>query len=256
MCIRDSWAAMLFQGVGMVFLFTAMHECSHSTAFRSRWLNHAVGMLAGLTLLIGPKWFFYFHQDHHKFTQDPDRDPELGTPKPSGVGGYLAYLSGIPFWVSNMQVILGNATGRRSDHYVPEHMQNAVRHEARLMMLFYLLAVPAVAYAGWLMHYLVAPLVIGAPFLRAYLLAEHAGCDEGDGNMLANTRTLLTTAPVRFIAWNMPYHTEHHSFPAVPFHALPRLHRFMRDDIRHLEPGYLSFHREFSGRLSPPSRQG
>ena len=48
------WAAMLGQGVGMVFLFTAMHECSHSTAFRSRRLNRAVGMLAVLTLLIGP----------------------------------------------------------------------------------------------------------------------------------------------------------------------------------------------------------
>ena len=244
------WAAMLGQGVGIVFLFTAMHECSHSTAFRSRRLNRAVGMLAGLTLLIGPKWFFYFHQDHHKFTQDPERDPELGAPKPSGVGGYLAYLSGVPFWVGNMRVILGNAAGRRSDHYVPEHLQNAVRHEARLMMLFYLLAVPALAYAGWLMPYLVAPLVIGAPFLRAYLLAEHAGCDEGDGNMLANTRTLLTTAPVRFIAWNMPYHTEHHSFPAVPFHALPRLHRVMKDDIRHLESGYIGFHRRFVRKLS------
>ena len=110
------------------------------------------------------------------------------------------------------------------------------------MMLFYLLAVPALALVGWLMPYLAAPLVIGAPFLRAYLLAEHAGCDEGDDNMLANTRTLLTTAPLRFIAWNMPYHTEHHSFPAVPFHALPRLHRMMVKDIRHLEPGYAGFH--------------
>ena len=59
------------------------------------------------------------------------------------------------------------------------------------------------------MLYLVVPLVIGAPFLHAYLLAEHADCDEGDGNMLANTRMLLTAAPVRFIAWNMSYHTEH-----------------------------------------------
>ncbi len=89
-------------------------------------------MLAGLTLLIGSKWFFYFHQDHHKFTQDPERDIELGTPIPSGVGGYLAYLSGIPFCVGSMRVILGNAAGRRSDHYLPEHMQNAVRHEALL----------------------------------------------------------------------------------------------------------------------------
>ena len=236
------WAAMLGQGVGMVFLFTAMHECSHGTAFRSRWLNRAVGTLAGITLFIGPKWFFYFHQDHHKFTQDPDRDPELGTPKPSGITGYLAYLSGIPFWIGNLRVILGNAAGRRSDDYVPVAMRGAVRREARLMMAVYLVAVPALAYAGWLVPFVAVPLVIGAPFLRAYLLAEHAGCDEGDGNMLANTRTLLTAAPVRFIAWNMPYHTEHHSFPAVPFHALPRLHRMMVKDIRHLEPGYAGFH--------------
>ena len=244
------WTAMLGQGIGMVFLFTAMHECSHSTAFRSQWLNRAVGMLAGMTLLIGPKWFFYFHQDHHKFTQDPDRDPELDTPKPSGIGGYLSYLSGIPFWAGNMRVILGNAAGRRSDPYVPETMQRVVRHEACLMMLFYLMVVPALAYAGWLIPYLLVPLVIGAPFLRAYLLAEHAGCDECEGNMLANTRTLLTAAPVRFIAWNMPYHTEHHSFPAVPFHALPRLHRVMKDDIRHLETGYIGFHRRFARELS------
>ena len=127
------WGAMLGQRVGMVFLFTAMHECSHSTAFHSRRLNRAIGMLAGLTLLIGPNWFFYFHQDHHKFTQNPNWDPELDTPKPSGVGGYLAYLSGVPFWVGNMRVILGNATGRRNYQYVPEHMQNAVRHGARVI---------------------------------------------------------------------------------------------------------------------------
>ena len=243
------WAAMLGQGVGMVFLFTAMHECSHSTAFRSRRLNRAVGMLAGLTLLIGPKWFFYFHQDHHKFTQDRTATPNSAH---QTVGcRRLPRLSQRHSLLGRQHASdPGNAAGRRSDHYVPEHMRNAVRHEARLMMLFYLLAVPALAYAGWLMPYLVAPLVIGAPFLRAYLLAEHAGCDEGDGNMLANTRTLLTTAPVRFIAWNMPYHTEHHSFPAVPFHALPRLHRVMKDDIRHLESGYIGFHRRFVRKLS------
>ena len=28
----------------------------------------------------------------------------------------------------------------------------------------------------------------------------------------------------RFIYWNMNYHVEHHMFPMVPYHALPRLH--------------------------------
>ena len=42
----DGWVqagAVLGQGIAMVFLFTAMHECSHATAFRSHRLNLAVG---------------------------------------------------------------------------------------------------------------------------------------------------------------------------------------------------------------------
>jgi len=244
------WAAILGQGIGMVFLFTAMHECSHGTAFRSRWLNRLVGVVAGMVLLIGPKWFFHFHQDHHKFTQDPDRDPELGTPKPSGPGGYLWYLSGIPFWLANIRVLLGNAGGRRRDSYVPEVMRRAVAQEARRMLAGYLVMLPLLAVGGLLVPYVLLPLAAGAPFLRAYPPGQDAGCAEAEGNMLLNTRTLLTTAPVRFLAWNMPYHAEHHSFPAVPFHALPRLHQVMKDDIRHLEPGYVSFHRRFVRMIS------
>ena len=244
------WLAMTGQGIAMVFLFTAMHECSHATAFRSRWLNRAVGSVAGLVLLIAPTWFFYFHQDHHKFTQDPDRDPELASPKPRGVGGYLLYLSGIPFWVGNLRVLFGTAAGRRKDGYVPAPMRAAVVREARVMLALWAIAAMVLAASGWLVPCLLLPLLIGQPFLRAYLLAEHAGCAEGDDNMLANSRTLLTTPPVRFLAWNMPFHAEHHSFPAVPFHALPRLHRVMRGEIRHLDRGYISFHRQFLARLA------
>ena len=244
------WLAMAGQGIAMVFLFTAMHECSHATAFRSRWLNRAIGSLAGMVLLIGPTWFFYFHQDHHKFTQDPDRDPELQSPKPQDIAGYLLYLSGIPFWGGNLRVLLGNAAGQRRDAYVPDVMRPRVVTEARLMLAAGLAGGFALALAGWLVPYLLLPLLIGQPFLRAYLLAEHAGCAEGDDNMLANSRTLLTTPPVRFLAWNMPFHAEHHSFPAVPFHALPRLHQVMKGEIRNLEPGYASFHRDFLAALT------
>jgi fatty acid desaturase len=51
---------------------------------------------------------------------------------------------------------------------------------------------------------------------------------------------MLTWALVRLSAWNMPYHAEHHAYPAVPFHALPRLHARVRDRLANLEPGYLA----------------
>jgi fatty acid desaturase len=91
-----------------------------------------------------------------------------------------------------------------------------------------------VALVVWLLPYLA-----GQAFLRPYLLAEHTGC-AFTGDCLENTRTTLTTALVRLFAWNMPYHSEHHSYPAVPFHALPRLHRHVRQKIANLEPGYVA----------------
>jgi fatty acid desaturase len=34
----------------------------------------------------------------------------------------------------------------------------------------------------------------------------------------------------RFLYWNMNYHVEHHMFPMVPYHALPKLHAIMLPD--------------------------
>jgi fatty acid desaturase len=38
----------------------------------------------------------------------------------------------------------------------------------------------------------------------------------------------------------MPYHAEHHAYPTVPFHALPRLLAQVWGKIGNPEPGYLS----------------
>ena len=92
-------------------------------------------------------------------------------------------------------------------------------------------------------------MLLGQPFLRLYLLAEHGRCATV-ANMLENTRTTLTNRAVRWIAWNMPYHTEHHVWPTVPFHRLPELHRLMRPHLAEVSPGYVPFHRELIRELS------
>jgi MocE subfamily Rieske [2Fe-2S] domain protein len=35
----------------------------------------------------------------------------------------------------------------------------------------------------------------------------------------------------RFLYWNMNYHVEHHMFPLVPYHNLPRLHELVKADM-------------------------
>lgn len=84
----------------------------------------------------------------------------------------------------------------------------------------------------------IVPWMVGQAFLRPYLLAEHTAC-AFTRDCLENTRTTLTWALVKLFAWNMPYHAEHHAYPAIPFHALPRVHARVRGNIEHLEPGYV-----------------
>ena len=48
----------------------------------------------------------------------------------------------------------------------------------------------------------------------------------------------------RFVYWNMNYHVEHHMFPMVPYHALPRLHALIKDDLPAPNPSMWHAYRE------------
>lgn len=46
---------------------------------------------------------------------------------------------------------------------------------------------------------------------------------------------------MRTLAWNMPYHAEHHRYPSVPFHRLPDLQERLGPDLEVVSSGYVSF---------------
>jgi fatty acid desaturase len=245
------WPLLLLpQGILIVFLFTALHECSHRTAFRTEWVNRVVAGLAGFLVLMPPEWFRCFHAAHHRFTHDSERDPELVTPEPRTWRQYLWRLSGLPHWWSMLRTLAINAAGRCTDAYVPAASRAAVALEARALLAGYglLLAGSLLLRSDLLFWLWVLPALLGQPFLRGYLLAEHGRCPHV-ADMLANSRTTFTTALVRRLAWNMPYHAEHHAYPAVPFHALPRFHELTQAHLKTTERGYARFHRRFAAEL-------
>src|SRR5438045_4408469 len=85
------WALPLIvaQGYMLAFLFCALHETAHRTAFRTRWLNAVLGTLAGLVVFWPYRNYRVYHWDHHRFTQDPARDPELYFTKPTSLPAYV-----------------------------------------------------------------------------------------------------------------------------------------------------------------------
>jgi fatty acid desaturase len=246
------WFLLLpVQGILIVFLFTALHECIHETAFKSSFLNTAVSSLSGFLILIPPTWFRFFHFAHHRHTHDPARDPELLTPKPSTMIGYVKHVSGLPLWFSAIRTLLRNAMGRSAGDYVPEKARARVTVEARVMLALYVLIAALSVYwqSPLLIWTWIVPALLGQPFLRLFLLAEHTNCPHVD-NMFENTRTTFTTKLVRLVAWNMPFHAEHHALPTVPFHKLPELHEAMREHLKTTADGYGQFNEELIADLS------
>jgi fatty acid desaturase len=92
--------------------------------------------------------------------------------------------------------------------------------------------------------YWVFPAILGQPFLRLFLLAEHTGCACVE-DMRANTRTTHTNAAVLLLGWRMSYHAEHHRFPSAPFHALAKLHALVGHHTQVTARGYLALHRQW-----------
>ncbi|HSR72380.1 MAG TPA: fatty acid desaturase [Kiloniellales bacterium] len=254
-----SWwliAALPAHGLVLIFLFAPLHETIHRTAFRTRPLNDTVAGLCGFLLLLPPRWFRAFHLAHHRFTRDPARDPELAEPEVTSRLAYLRHVSGLPTWTRQLELLVRQAAGIVDSPFVPARETRAVTTEARVFLVSYAAIFGFSIIAGstlalWLW---IVPALLGQPILRLFLLAEHHGCPRGP-TMLDNTRTTASNRLVRFLSWNMPYHAEHHAYPALPFHALPAAHARLGPRIAVRAPGYAAVQRDIWRRLSRSESQ-
>lgn len=249
------WPALMMpQGILIVFLFTLLHETVHRTPFATPLVNDRVGLVCGFLLGLAPEWFRCFHFAHHRYTQDLEKDPELASKKPATMWQYLVHVSGLLVWFSHLSTLLNNARGQCEDEYVPDAKKLRIRSEARWMLGTYLLIFTVSVIFQWsfVLYVWLIPALLGQPFLRLYLLAEHGRC-AFDSNIYDNTRTTISNRFVKRLAWNMPFHTEHHAFPSVPFFRLNELHELMKEDLKEVEKGYGSFNRNYVASLSKTS---
>ena len=229
------WALPLIvvQGYFVAFLFMVVHETAHKTAFRSRALNLAFGHLSSFAIGLPYEYYCLFHWDHHRYTQDPERDPELlsvrSRPRTRN-------------WRSSTAASAGRLPGAADASPCVDRQRHVTldsgkqtphcrEGSAPLFAGYVALLLASVALQTTILLWIwVVPVIVGQLFLRPYLLAEHTGCDR-TRSAFQNTRTTYTAIFVRWFAWNMPYHVEHHAYPSIPFHALPKLNRIVADQI-------------------------
>jgi len=252
-----AWQALAGVALGftLVTMFAAMHEAVHRTAFKSQRLNDVCAFIAGVLSFYNSTFYRPYHGWHHRFTQLPGKDPELEDRKPVNLADYVLQMSGLPWWLGKLRTHFSIALGRTAQYaFLTEHSAPLVVRSVRAQLALYGVAIAAsiaLGYPYFVVYWLV-PVALGQPLLRIILLAEHGGCTEDD-NSLTNTRTTRTILPVRFLMWEMPYHAEHHRYPAIPFFALARTHRELGPHLLHVERrGYTGMHLKFLKNLLKP----
>ena len=238
--------ALVVYGFSFAVMFAPLHESSHRTAFANNRLNDVAAWIAGLFSFYNSDFYRRYHKWHHRYAQIDGKDPELDDPKPSNLGEYLVELSGWNWWIGKFTSHYKVATGNLEDYfYIAEDAREEVINSTRLQLAIYgmAIAISIAFHQPWFFTMWLFPLAVGQPIVRYILLAEHTGCSN-DGNPLTNTRTTLTLLPL--VAWNIPFHAEHHLYPSIPFHALPQAHQQLKEHFTVVEDGYLKVHRDIA----------
>ena len=252
-----SWPEIILShclfGVVCCGLFACEHETIHNTAFKSMWLNKTVAFLVGAFHLYAPTMFRELHFTHHRHTHEPGLDPEIsigGKVIPSVVSNlpfYLSWVTGLPLLMFKIVMLINGALCmpefmRKNLHpFVDPKVRFKLALECVIILALHLGFIYLALYIHEGFWALFTAQIIGHCFLAFYTSAEHNGLPH-EGNIFEKTRSVKSGKLTKFLMWNMPYHAEHHAYPAVPFHALPQLHNDLKDEIKHKVNSRAGFH--------------
>lgn len=251
------WALVPFiaQGILLNCLYAGQHEMSHRTAFRSRILNDWIGQAIGFLMIYPARWDRYFHFAHHRHTQDWGKDPELLIRARYTKASWLLNMTGLLYWYGRILSTTRTALGMipQYAYWLNGAQRREVIFEARLHIVGYAaVLLMSILLRSWVpLLFWLAPLFLLKWVHQFQNVGEHTGLTH-EQDTLRNTRTLMGPGVVRWLVWNMSFHAAHHTYPSVPFHALPELQREIASLLGHKlsETGYIDAQREIHHALS------
>ena len=225
------------------------HECGHGTAFRTSWMNEFVYQIASFMLMRNPVNWRWSHARHHTDTIIVGRDAEIAVMRPPDLLRVVLNIFGILDVYHSLVGLTRNALGIYSADerdYIPATELPKGVWAARVHILIYLATIVTAVYLrSWLPLMLVGlPRMYGCWHMIMTGLLQHGGLAENVLDHRLNSRTVYMNPISRFIYWNMNYHVEHHMFPMVPYHALPRLHALIKHDLPEPNPSIFHAYRE------------
>ena len=237
-------------GVLINFLYAGQHELSHGTVFKTFKLNEFFGRIIGFFMLFPRDFDQIMHFAHHKWTQDWEKDGEL-VREPFTIKTYLLWFWGVTYWRNRIVGILRRARGVVIEPYINPSEYKKVILESRLHVFGYLIIfILSLYFNSWVaLTFWILPMLITKPIHQMQNTIEHLGLTHKK-DILQNTRSTRTNFLMKWLCWQMPYHTAHHTFPSVPFWKLKELNSKIEKKSGNVySMGYFEFQIEVIKRL-------
>ncbi|MBO6696940.1 MAG: fatty acid desaturase [Maricaulis sp.] len=207
--------AMALNVMASYMAFTVAHDATHSAVSTNKIVNDWIGRAGILLLEPGPFFqvFRFIHMQHHKFTNDHEKDPDT-------------YCGRGPAWLFPLRWLTIDFVYFRSYLNAESFRRRpgAERAEFFLSLLFAVIMVATVAFLGWLGQYLLLffiptriakfLIVIAFDFLPHY--PHEVTAKEDRYRSTSNRVGLEWLMTPLFLSQN--YHLVHHLYPAVPFY--------------------------------------
>ncbi len=207
--------AIVFNTIAAYLSFTPAHDASHNAVSTNRQLNEWVGRIA--TALQSPVPFFrtfrYIHMQHHRFTNDETKDPDLY------VGTGPNWL--LPFKWATLDLNYFHYYFKRSEF---RKRSESERRELYLAVLFGMVVFTAVTFAGWL-HYYLLLFLVPTRFTAIFLSLTFDFLPHYPHQAHAKDEPFRCTSNRVGMEWLLTpvllyqnYHLVHHLYPTVPFY--------------------------------------
>jgi Na+-transporting NADH:ubiquinone oxidoreductase subunit F len=233
------YAVFPFLLYGVIYASTSdsrWHESSHGTAFKTDWLNNFLYEIASFMVMRESTPWRWSHTRHHSDTIIVGRDPEIAVPRPPNIRALILSFFNVgvyPAYFRNVMLHCVGVITPAEKTYIPEFEYNKVFWKARIYVCVYATAIGlAIYYRSFLpLMYVGLTNLYGSWLMPIYGYTQHAGLAENVLDHRLNCRTVYMNPINRFLYWNMNYHVEHHMFPLVPYHNLPKLHAAVKDDM-------------------------
>lgn len=232
---------VFLHGMVTAFLINGVHELGHGTVFKTKWLNGFFCHILAFLGWINHETFHASHTRHHRYTLHPPDDLEVVLPIRLMIRHFLltGFLNPQLAWQTlrgTVRIARGRFEGEWETTLFPESdvAKRAIPVRwARILLVGH----GGIAVVSLVLGWWIVPVVVTlAPFYGGWLFflcnnTQHIGLQDNVPDFRLCCRTFTLNPVVRFLYWQMNYHTEHHMYAAVPCYHLGRLHKLIRYDL-------------------------